>query len=81
MIYINKDNQIKVIILFVIVVFNYVSLWFLFSLLGINGIQPIGFKDSFGLVFPPNWFILVITLFSLVEFVVLTTFFPFRHKK
>jgi hypothetical protein len=79
--YINKYIRIKAILLFIIVIINYVCLWYLFSMLGINEIHPIGFKDSFGLVFPPNWFILVITIFSLIEFIVLTTFFSFRHKK
>jgi len=49
-------------------------------MLGINGIHPIGFKDSFGLVFPPNWFLFVILLFSVFEYVFLITILPFRKK-
>ena len=79
--FINKDFKLKFIYLLIIIIVNYLCLWFLFSLLGIKGIHPVGFKDSFGFVLPPNWFIMVITLFSLAEFMVLTTFFPFRNKK
>ena len=78
--YLNKDCQLKVISLLIIIIVNYLCLWYLFSLFGINGIHAIGFKDSFGFVFPPNWFIMVIILFSFAEFMVLITFFPFMNK-
>lgn len=80
MILFKKDKQIKILLLFIIVFVNYLCLWYVFSLLEINGIQPIGFKDSFGFVFPPYWFALVIGLFSCAEFIALTAFFPFGSK-
>lgn len=79
MILFKKDYQLKILTLLIIIIVNYLSLWYLFSLIGINEIQPIGYMDFYGLVFPPNWFILIITFFSLAEFTVLITFFPFRN--
>lgn len=79
MILFKKDIQLRFLSLLIIIIVNYLCSWYLLSLFGINGIHPIGFRDSFGLVFPPNWFFLVITLLSLAEFMVLITFFPFKN--
>lgn len=50
------------------------------SFFGIDDLQPIGFKDSFGYVFPPKWLILLAVFISLIEYVVLTTLAPLGQK-
>ncbi len=55
-------------------------MWFLFSFFGVGGIQPVGFMDYFGYVFPPKWLFLVSLFISLIEWVTITTFFPLQHK-
>jgi len=71
----------KTLIFLVILVINYLCLWFAFSILGIENVQPIGFRDTFGLVFPPHWLLLVTAFLSLVEYITLTTFFPLSSKQ
>lgn len=75
-----KNSRIKIPVFIVIILVNYLSLWHLLASLEINGIHPIGYSDSFGLVFPPNWFLLIVSLISIAEFVALNTFFPLRIK-
>ena len=69
---------LKVLCLPIILVINFLTFWYLLSFLGINGINPVGFRDSFGLVFPPYWFILITILISVAEYAVLATFFPLK---
>jgi len=72
--------MLKTSIFIFILLLNYFCLWFLFSFLGVNGVQPIGFEDSFGYVLPPKWLILLAVFISLVEYVVLTTLAPLGPK-
>ena len=68
----------KVLVFLIIIVVNFFCLWYLFSFIGINGVQPIGFADSFGYVLPPKWLFLLTVFIALVEYVVLTTLFPIK---
>jgi hypothetical protein len=73
-----EEYQVKVLVFLTIVIVNYLCLWYLLSFMGINGVHSIGFQDSFGYVFPPKWFFLLIAFVSIIEYVVLTTFFPLK---
>ncbi len=75
-----QESQLKVIVFLIIIVVNFFCLWFLFSFIGIENIQPIGFTDSFGYVLPPKWVFLVTVFIALIEFVALTTLFPLEKK-
>ena len=74
----HKIIYLKIICFLMILIINYLSFWYLLSFLGIKGINPIGFRDSFGLVFPPYWFIFIMFMISLAEYAVLATFFPLK---
>jgi hypothetical protein len=73
-----KILYLKILCLLIILIINFISFWYLLSFLGIKGINPIGFRDSFGLVFPPYWFIFITFMISLAEYAVLATFFPLK---
>ena len=75
-----EEFQVKVLVFLTIVIVNYLCLWYLLSFIGINGVHSIGFQDSFGYVFPPKWFHLLIAFVSITEYVVLTTFFPLKKR-
>ena len=68
----------RVIVFLLITIINFFCLWYLFSFIGINGVQPIGFEDSYGYVLPPKWLFLLTVFIALVEYVVLTTLFPMK---
>ncbi len=71
----------KLIVFLIVMTTNFFCLWFLFAFLGVEGIQPIGFTDYFGYVLPPKWLYLLTVFIALIEYVVLTTLFPFEKKR
>lgn len=69
----------KIIVFPVIVIVNFVCMWFLCGFLGFHGIKPIGSVDAYGYIFPPGWFLLLILLLSLIEYITLRTLFSLKQ--
>ena len=76
---IEQELIVKLLVIPVIVIINYLSMWYVCGFIGLDGIKPIGCIDAYGYVFPPNWFLVVILFLSVVEYVALITLFTLKQ--
>ena len=62
-------------------VLTYIGFWEFIYLLGVENIPPIGYRDQFGLIFPPKWIVLPTVLLTMGEYFIAEILFSHWKEK